>query len=87
MAQFTSWEEFVKSNHPVLNSTASDFYLEKGQLNFIIEAEGVKYFCSGSHCDMSSMEFNPSLPIKAQCDFDYFWAFEVGNQSNELCNW
>jgi hypothetical protein len=89
MAHYTSWESFVKSGLRILHQVPADFYIEKGVLMFTVTDpdSGVKYFCSGSHGDVGSIDFNPSLPLNVQCDFDSFWMFESENSSNELCNW
>jgi hypothetical protein len=87
MVKYTTWEEFLASKEPILNSFPIEFYIEKGNLNFVVESEGKRYFCTGAECNVSDIYFNPKIELKHQCEFDSFYIFECDNQSNEICKW
>jgi len=86
-AKYTKWEDFVKSNESILQAKPFNFYIEKGILNFCVESEGMRYFCTGSECYVSDIYFDANIKLKDQCEFDNFWMVEVDNQKNVLCNW
>lgn len=85
--KYNSWDDFVASNDELLSCLPIGFYIEKGNLNFYIELDGKKYWCSGSECCVSDTYFNPSQEIRHQCEFDSFHVFEIGDESNAICKW
>ena len=87
MSKYKSWEDFINSDDELLRCLPMEFYVEKGNFNFVVEASGKKYFCSGAECNISDIYFNPRESLKHNCEFDSFYMFECENQQNTICNW
>tara|TARA_Y100000034_G_C6720155_1_gene318586 strand:+ start:270 stop:533 length:264 start_codon:yes stop_codon:yes gene_type:complete len=87
MAKYNKWEDFVNSGDEILKCKPLGFYIEKGNLNFYLDCDGKRYWCTGSECNVSDIYFDPQLTIKDQCEFNSFYMFETGNEKNQICNW
>lgn len=86
MAKYKSYDDFVLSNDNLLECKPLNFYIDGGQINFIIECDGIDFYGVGTHELMSDMLFQLGLSFKEQCKFKHLYM--INKQTEEVvCDW
>ena len=83
---YTSRQEFLKSNHPILNCNKEIISIAFDQAAMRIRLFNVDYVCIAYNNNRGTYILDSSSPIKEQCDFDNY-KIEHLKTGELICKW